>query len=101
VDNVCRIREVVGNMVDLPVKLYRRLTPAEAVIFTSMIKDYNPMFVKDPTRPENAHALAHAVDWIAVPIVTGERSATFTNSKPFFLVTHSSTSALTLLTAVA
>jgi galactonate dehydratase len=38
-----------------------------------MIMDYNPMFFKDPTRPENAHALAHAVDCITVPIVTGER----------------------------
>ncbi|KAH6619050.1 enolase C-terminal domain-like protein [Boeremia exigua] len=75
-DNVRRMREVVGDEVDLLVELHRRLTPAEAVTFTNMIKDYNPMFVEDPIRPESADAMARVADRIAVPIATGERFST-------------------------
>ncbi|KAH7384678.1 enolase C-terminal domain-like protein [Pyrenochaeta sp. MPI-SDFR-AT-0127] len=75
-DNVRRMRETVGDKVDLLIELHRRLTPAEAVTFTNMIKDYNPMFVEDPIRPENADAMARVADRIAVPIATGERFST-------------------------
>lgn len=75
-DNVRRMREVVGEKVDLLVELHRRLTPAEAVTFTNMIKDYHPMFVEDPIRPESADAMARVADRVSVPIATGERFST-------------------------
>ncbi|KAI8938474.1 hypothetical protein NX059_004366 [Plenodomus lindquistii] len=75
-DNVRRMREVVGDKVDLLIELHRRLTPAEAITFTNMIAQYNPMFVEDPIRPESADAMARVADRIAVPIATGERFST-------------------------
>ncbi|KAL2285874.1 hypothetical protein FJTKL_07573 [Diaporthe vaccinii] len=60
-DNVRRMREVVGDKVDLLIELHRRLIPAEAITFANMIKEYRPMFVEDP---------------VAVPIATGERFST-------------------------
>ncbi|KAK5064582.1 hypothetical protein LTR84_000415 [Exophiala bonariae] len=75
-DNVHKMRAVVGQKVDLLIELHRRLTPAEAVTFTNMIKDDNPMFVEDPIRPESADAMARVADRIAVPIATGERFCT-------------------------
>ncbi|KAF2826731.1 enolase C-terminal domain-like protein [Ophiobolus disseminans] len=75
-NNVRRMREVVGDKVDLLVELHRRLTPAEAITFTNMIKDYRPMFVEDPIRPESADAMARVADRIAVPIAPGERFGT-------------------------
>lgn len=72
-ENVHRMRAVVGEKVDLLIELHRRLTPAEAVTFSNMIKDDTPMFVEDPIRPESADAMARVADRITVPIATGER----------------------------
>jgi galactonate dehydratase len=76
IENVHRMREVVGDRVDLLVELHRRLTPAEAVTFTNGIEADTPMFVEDPIRPENADAMARVADRIRVPIATGERFCT-------------------------
>ena len=76
IDNVRRIREVVGEKVDLCIELYRRLTPAEAVTFCNGIAHLTTMFVEDPIRPENADAMARVADKLQVPIATGERFAT-------------------------
>lgn len=75
-DNVRRMREVVGDEVDLLIELHRRLTPAEAVTFCNNIKNTCPMFVEDPIRPESADAMARVADRLAVPIATGERFCT-------------------------
>ncbi|WP_413740405.1 mandelate racemase/muconate lactonizing enzyme family protein [Sodalis sp. RH14] len=76
INNVRRMREVVGDRVDLLIELHRRLTPPEAVTFTRGIEEYHPMFVEDPIRPENADAMARVADKIHVPIATGERFST-------------------------
>jgi len=73
IDNVKKMRAVVGDKVDLLVELHRRLTPAEAVTFCNGIADTFPMFVEDPIRPENADAMARVADRIPLPIATGER----------------------------
>ncbi|HET9653682.1 MAG TPA: mandelate racemase/muconate lactonizing enzyme family protein [Usitatibacter sp.] len=73
--NVERMREVVGERVDLLIELHRRLTPAEAVVFTRGIEHTHPMFVEDPIRPESADAMARVAEKIHVPIATGERFA--------------------------
>lgn len=76
IDNVRRMREVVGDRVDLLIELHRRLTPAEAITFTRGIEQYHPMFVEDPIRPEGPDAMARVADKIHVPIATGERFST-------------------------
>jgi galactonate dehydratase len=76
IDNVRRMREVVGDRVDLCIELHRRLTPAEAVTFCSGIAHLSPMFVEDPIRPESADNMARVADKLTVPIATGERFAT-------------------------
>lgn len=76
VNNVKKMREVVGDKVDLLVEVHRRLTPAEAITFCNGIADTCPMFVEDPIRPENADAMARVAERISVPIATGERFCT-------------------------
>lgn len=83
-DNVRKMREVVGDKVDLCIELHRRLTPAEAVTFCNGIADTVPMFVEDPIRPENADAMARVADKLAVPIATGERFATINEFQTHF-----------------
>lgn len=76
IDNVQRMRAAVGDRVDLLIELHRRLTPAEAVVFTRGIEDTHPMFIEDPIRPESPDAMARVAEKIHVPIATGERFAT-------------------------
>ncbi len=75
IDNVRRMRDAVGDEVDLNIELQRRLTPAEAVVFARGIEEYHPMFIEDPIRPEGPDAMARVAAKIAVPIATGERFA--------------------------
>ena len=76
IDNVRRMRETVGDEVDLNIELHRRLTPAEAVVFARGIEQYHPMYIEDPIRPEGPDAMARVAAKIHVPIATGERFST-------------------------
>jgi galactonate dehydratase len=76
IDNVRRMREVVGDRVDLLIELHRRLTVPEAITFTRGIEEYHPMFVEDPIRPEGPDGMARVAEKIGVPIATGERFST-------------------------
>jgi galactonate dehydratase len=76
IDNVHRMRDVVGDRVDLLIELHRRLTPAEAVVFACGIEDAHPMFLEDPIRPEGPDAMARIASKIHIPIATGERFST-------------------------
>jgi galactonate dehydratase len=73
IDNVRRMREAVGDDVDLNIELHRRLTPAEAIVFARGIEQYHPMFIEDPIRPEGPDAMARVAEKIHIPIATGER----------------------------
>ena len=73
IDNVHRMREVVGDRVDLLVEIHRRLTPAEAITFAHGSEDTHPMFLEDPIRPEGPDAMARVAGKINIPIATGER----------------------------
>ncbi|MFO1319534.1 MAG: mandelate racemase/muconate lactonizing enzyme family protein [Burkholderiales bacterium] len=75
IDNTRRMREVVGDRVDLLIEIHRRLTPAEAIVFARGIEDTHPMFIEDPIRPEGPDAMARVADRIPIPIATGERFA--------------------------
>ena len=75
IDNVRRMREAVGEDVDLNLELHRRLTPAEAVVFARGVEQYHPMFIEDPIRPEGPDAMARVAEKIHIPIATGERFA--------------------------
>ncbi len=76
IDNVRRMREAVGDDLDLCIEVHRRLTPAEAITFARGIEEYRPMFLEDPIRYENADSMARVADKINIPIATGERFKT-------------------------
>lgn len=76
IDNTHRMREVVGDRVDLLVEIHRRLTPAEAITFANGIEADHPMFIEDPIRPESNDAMARVAGKINIPIATGERFTT-------------------------
>jgi len=72
-DRVRQFREAVGTDVDLCIEIHRRLDPHEAIALGRAIEDHSPMFVEDPTRPDNFDAMAEIARKVDVPIATGER----------------------------
>ena len=73
VERVRLIREAVGNEVDLCLELHRRMKPGEAIAFANAVEKYYPMFLEDPTTPDNFDSMALIADKSNVPIATGER----------------------------
>jgi galactonate dehydratase len=78
--NIEAVRHAVGPSVDICVEIHSRMSPAEAVTFGHLIRDYLPMYIEDPVRPGNPDAMAWVADHMPVPIATGER---FTNLQQF------------------
>lgn len=84
IDNVRRMREAVGNDMDLCIEVHRRLTPAEAIDFARAIEEFRPMFLEDPIRYENAGSMSRVADKINIPIATGERFKTIYEFQELF-----------------
>ena len=72
-DRVATFRDAVGTDVDLCIEIHRRLDPDEAIALGRAIEPYHPLFIEDPTRPDNFDAMARIADAIDIPVATGER----------------------------
>lgn len=70
---IAKIREAVGEEVDLCLELHRRLEPGLAVQLSARLEPYNPMFLEDPIRPDNFDAMGQVAEKCRIPIATGER----------------------------
>lgn len=70
---IARIREAVGEKVDLCLELHRRLETGLAVQLSAALEKYHPMFLEDPVRPDNFDVMAQAAHKCRIPIATGER----------------------------
>ncbi len=70
------IRKLVGDNIDLCIEMHRRLTPYEAVVFADAIKDSRPLFLEDPTTPDNLDSMGYIASRTNIPIATGERLLT-------------------------
>jgi galactonate dehydratase len=71
-----RLREAVGDGVDIMVDFHGRTYPAVAIEYINAIAEYRPYFCEEPVPPENIDALAEVCRAVRVPIATGERLAT-------------------------
>ncbi|MFQ6094565.1 MAG: galactonate dehydratase [Candidatus Bathyarchaeia archaeon] len=72
-DRVRKIREAVGDEIDLCIEIHRRLTPAEAIVLAREIEPFRPFFYEDPVPPDNFDAMAQVANHVNIPIATGER----------------------------
>lgn len=70
---IAKIREAVGDDVDLCLELHRRLEPGLAVQLSAALEKYHPMFLEDPVRPDNFDAMGETARKCRIPIATGER----------------------------
>ena len=73
VERFARVREFIGNGVDLAIDFHGRVSPAMANILIDQLKQYNPMFIEEPCLPENVDCMVEISRKTTVPIAAGER----------------------------
>ncbi|MEE2709629.1 MAG: galactonate dehydratase [Gemmatimonadota bacterium] len=76
VARIAAIREAVGPEIDVAIDFHRAVSPAMAKILLNELEPYRPMFVEEPTHPENVDALLEITRSTTIPIATGERNTT-------------------------
>ena len=76
VSRVAAVREAVGAGVDVAIDFHRAVSPAMARILVKELEPLRPMFVEEPTHPENVDALLEIARSTSIPIATGERNTT-------------------------
>ena len=68
-----KIREIIGDDIDICFEFHRRCKPGEAVVIINEIEDTHPLFVEDPIPPGDTSSMAYVLEHINVPLATGER----------------------------
>jgi len=76
VDKVKKIRQIVGDKVDIMLDFHGRVSPAMAVVACEELAPYHPFFIEEPCLPENVDCMARIVQKTNIPIATGERRFT-------------------------
>lgn len=70
------VRDAVGPEVDVAIDFHRAVSPAMAKVLLRELEPLQPMFVEEPTHPENVDALLDISRSTPIPIATGERNTT-------------------------
>jgi galactonate dehydratase len=70
---VSRMREAVGDDVDIMVDCHARPSPAMGMQFAKAFEPYGLYFLEEPCWPENIESLAAINAAVSTPVATGER----------------------------
>lgn len=73
VDRFAKVRERIGNKVDLAIDFHGRVSPALAVRLAEELKPYTPFFIEEPCLPENVDCMVNIARATSIPIAAGER----------------------------
>lgn len=73
IDRLTRLREAVGDDVDIALDFHGRFTGAAARRVLPLLEPLLPLFVEEPVLPEYTHNLSQMTVATAVPIALGER----------------------------
>ena len=73
INRFAKLREAVGDEVDLAIDFHGRVTPAMAGRLAEGIAPYMPMFIEEPCLPENVDTMVTIARSTTVPIASGER----------------------------
>jgi len=66
-------RDVLGDTGDVGIDFHGRIGLADARRIIPELEPLRPMFVEEPTTPENSHLLRRITESTSIPIATGER----------------------------
>jgi galactonate dehydratase len=67
------MREAVGPEFDIAIDAHGQLTPPMALDFAERVWEFRPMFLEEPTQPEDLETLIWLGAHTRVPLATGER----------------------------
>ena len=71
-----RIREAVGTSADLLIGTHGQFTAAGAIRLARRLERWDPLWLEEPTPPENPKEMARVARHTSIPIATGERLTT-------------------------
>ncbi len=67
------MREVAGSKCDLLIKTHGQMTTSSAIRLARRLEKYDPLWLEEPTPPENRNEMARVAHSTSIPIATGER----------------------------
>ncbi len=73
IEKLRRVREHVGDGVELLVEVHGRLSTSDAIRIGLEMEQYRPFMYEEPVPPQNMDALEKVANSINIPIATGER----------------------------
>ena len=73
VKSMQRVREGLGDSIDIAVDFHAKMGPAVASIMIKEVEPLHLLFVEEPCPPENPEAMARIARHSTTPIATGER----------------------------
>jgi 2-dehydro-3-deoxyphosphogalactonate aldolase len=73
---VKNVREAVGSRCDLLFGTHGQMTTAGAIRLAKRLEKFDPLWLEEPTPPENAREMGRVARSTSIPIATGERLAT-------------------------
>jgi len=73
IEKIAAMREAVGEDFDIAIDAHGQLTPPMALEFCQRVAEYRPLWVEEPTQPEDLDTLAWLAQKSPVPLATGER----------------------------
>ncbi len=76
VESIARLREGLGDGVDLGIDFHAKSSPTVATIICREVEPLRLMFIEEPCPPENVRAMARIARRTSTPIATGERLVT-------------------------
>ena len=76
VEMVKKVREAVGTKADILVGTHGQFTPSGAVRLAKKLEPYDPLWLEEPTPPDDPKGMAKVARQTSIPIATGERLTT-------------------------
>lgn len=67
------LREVAGSKCDLLVKTHGQMTSSSAIRLAKRLEQFDPLWLEEPTPPENRNEMARVAHATSIPVATGER----------------------------
>ncbi|MDY4611831.1 MAG: mandelate racemase/muconate lactonizing enzyme family protein [Sphaerochaetaceae bacterium] len=83
VETIGKIRDAVGETVDIIIGTHGQFTAAGAISFAKAMEQFHPLWFEEPTPPGNPAILKKVSEATTIPIATGERLATKFDYTPY------------------
>jgi 2-dehydro-3-deoxyphosphogalactonate aldolase len=67
------MREAAGSKCDLLIKTHGQMTTSSAIRLAKRLEKFDPLWLEEPTPPENRDEMARVAHATSIPVATGER----------------------------